>query len=314
MRTTEGAPAPARRGRPALVPDEVAPQRHIGRWAFGVVVLAVAVGVAYSLYTNPSIDHRTIASFFLSPAILAGLRTTMELAVISQAAGTLLGLLIALSRLSANPVMRAIGSVYVWFFRGTPLLVQVLVLGNFALFYRHVTIGIPWTGWNLASYDTNLILTAFVASLLALSLNEAAYMAEIIRSGLLSVHPGQHEAARALGLSRTQTLRKVVLPQALRVIVPPSGSQFINMLKMTSLVSVIAGGDLLTQAQNISAANLRTIELLLVATGWYLAVTTVASLGQAILEVRLNRGHGGPLSDSSWVGRVRAWLPGRRTT
>lgn len=272
-------------------PDEIAPQRHLGRWATAAVLILLAALIAYTLFTNSNLNHRAIGHFFLSAAILHGLTVTIELAVISQAAGMLLGLLVALLRLSQNPVARTVGSAYVWLFRGTPLLVQILIWGNFALFYKHLTIGIPGTSWTLASFNTNHVLTAFVASLLALSLNEAAYMAEIIRSGLLSVDPGQHEAARAMGLSPAQTLRKVVLPQALRVIIPPSGNQFINMLKMTSLVSVIAGGDLLTQAENISAANLRTMELLLVASAWYLLVTTIASIGQALLERRFNRGH-----------------------
>ncbi len=282
---------------PLSAPDEIAPQRHLGRWTAAAVLLVLSALVAYTVFTNPNLNHRTIGHFLLSEAILHGLTVTIELAVISQAAGTLLGLIIALLRGSHNPVSRTVGSVYVWFFRGTPLLVQILIWGNFALFYKHITIGIPGTSLVLANYNTNHVLTTFVASLLALSLNEAAYMAEIIRSGLLSVDPGQREAARAMGLSPVQTLRKVVLPQALRVIIPPSGNQFINMLKMTSLVSVIAGGDLLTQAENISAANLRTMELLIVASAWYLLVTTVASIGQALLERRFNRGHSPAGSD-----------------
>lgn len=272
-------------------PDEVAPQRHLGRWATATVLLALSALVCYTLFSNPNLNHRVIDHFFFSQAILHGLVVTLELAVISQVVGTVLGLLVALLRMSHNPVSRTVGSLYIWLLRGTPLLVQILIWGNFALFYKHITVGIPGTSLVLANYNTNHVLTTFVASLLALSLNEAAYMAEIIRSGLLSVDPGQREAARAIGLSPLQTLRKVVLPQALRVIIPPSGNQFINMLKMTSLVSVIAGGDLLTQAENISAANLRTVELLIVASAWYLLVTTVASIGQALLERRFNRGH-----------------------
>ncbi|MGH3492531.1 MAG: amino acid ABC transporter permease [Sciscionella sp.] len=271
------------------LPDVVAPRRHPGRWISAVIVLVLAALVIRSLLANRNIDHATIGRFLFNANILGGLETTVILAVLSQAIGTVLGLLVAILRLSVNPVASWLGWVYVWLFRGTPLLVQVLIWGNFALFVKRIDIGIPFTGLSVASYDTNTIITAFVASVLALSLNEAAYMAEIIRAGMVSVDRGQSEAARALGLSRWQALRKVVLPQAARVIVPPSGSQFINMLKMTSLVSVIAGGDLLTQAQNIAAANLRTIELLTVATFWYLVITTVASIGQAALERRLGR-------------------------
>ncbi len=283
------------------VPAVVAPRRHMGRWVAAVVLLAIFAMICVSTYQNDNLDHSTIKHFLFSHAILDGLRTTIILAVLSQAIGTVLGLLIAILRLSRNPVSTAVGWLYVWLFRGTPLLVQVLIWGNFALFYPRLTVGVPFTDFSIASYDTNHVLTAFVSSVLALSLNEAAYMAEIIRAGILSVDSGQTEAARALGLSRAQTLRKVVLPQAMRVIVPPSGSQFINMLKMTSLVSVIAGGDLLTQAQNISAANLRTIELLVVATAWYLLVTSVSSIGQAILERRLARGSSGAAPPSTFA-------------
>lgn len=304
-RSVETAPT----GQRSSVPNEIAPQLYLGRWVSGIIVVALATSLAYSLFMNPNVNHQAIRTFFLSPAILDGLVTTIELAVISQVIGIFLGLVIALLRLSKNPVAASVGWVYVWLFRGIPLLVQILIWGNFALFYQHIALGIPGTGLALFSWDTNTILTAFVASLLALSLNEAAYMAEIIRGGLLSVDHGQHEAARAIGLSPTQSLRKVVLPQVLRVIIPPTGNQFINMLKMTSLVSVIAGGDLLTQAQNISAANLRTMELLFVASGWYLAVTTVASIGQALLERRFSRGHRGEAPRRPWNTIFRRIFP-----
>ncbi|WP_169566281.1 amino acid ABC transporter permease [Microbacterium luticocti] len=288
------------------VPDLIAPRLHLGRWVSGLLVAALAVGVGVSVFTNPNIDHATVKDFFFSPAILTGLGTTILLAVVAQALGIVIGLLVALLRMSRNPVAAVVGWVYVWLFRGIPLLVQVLIWGNFALFYRRIDIGIPGTDVLWASWDTNAVLTPFVASLLALSLNEAAYMAEIIRGGMLSVATGQHEAARALGLSRSQALVKVILPQVLRVIIPPTGNQFINMLKMTSLVSVIAGGDLLTQAQNIAAGNLQTMELLFVASGWYLVCTTIASIAQSILERRFDRGH----RRAGWWARM---LGSRRT-
>ena len=174
--------------------------------------------------------------------------------------------------------LRLGSGLYVWLLRGTPLLVQILVWGNFALLFA--TIG---------PFKTNDLLTPFVASLVALGLNEAAYMAEIVRAGILAVDRGQHEASLALGMSRALALRRIVLPQALRVIIPPAGNQFVSLLKATSLVSVIAGGDLLTAAQNISSANLHTIELMLVATFWYLAITSISSLGQLYIERRLGR-------------------------
>lgn len=275
----------------AGLPELVAPQRHLGRWTAGVFVALMLVWVGYSVYTNPNIDHQSIAEFMFSGAILSGLQTTLLLAVLAGLLSIILGTVIALFRLSHNPVLTAVAQGYVWIFRGTPLLVQILILGNFSLFYQELGITIPFTDITLVSYDTNSILTMFVASVLALGLHDAAYMSEIIRSGIQSVDKGQTEAARALGLSGWLMQTRVILPQALRVIIPPAGNNFINLLKMTSLVAVIAGGDLLTQAQNLSAANLKTIELLLVASAWYLIVVSVFSLAQMVVEKRLGRGH-----------------------
>lgn len=276
----------------AEVPSDIAPRRFLGRWSAGAILLVIGGMASYSIAINPNIDYPVIGEFLFSTRILAGLRTTLELAVVSMLIAVALGILVALLRLSHNPVAKAFGWIYVWLFRGAPLLVQILFWGNIALFYQHITIGIPFTDFVLASWETNAVITTFVASVLALSLQETAYMSEVIRSGIISVQTGQTEAALALGLSRRQTMRKVVLPQALRVIVPPTGNQAINLLKETSLVAVIAGGDLLTKAQNIMAVNLKTIELLIVATLWYLLVVSLTSIGQAILERRLGRGFG----------------------
>lgn len=272
------------------VPDTVAPKRFMGRWIAGGFALLLAFLLCYSLATNPNIDYAAVKQFLFNSRILDGLVVTLELAVISMPIGILIGLILALCRLSNNPVTGVISWFYIWVFRGTPLLVQVLFWGNFALFYNHITLGIPFTDIAIASWSTNAIITTFIASVLALSLHESAYMAEIIRSGIQSVSVGQHDAALALGMTPRQVMRKVVLPQALRVIVPPTGNQFINLLKMTSLVAVIAGGDLLSKALNISAVNLKTVELLIVASLWYLLVVSVTSAGQAILERRLGRG------------------------
>jgi polar amino acid transport system permease protein len=185
-------------------------------------------------------------------------------------------------RLSTNPVLSAFASLYIWFFRGTPLLVQIIFWFNIQLFIPSIDIG----SFHL---DTNAIVTAFVAALLALSLNETAYMAEIMRGGMLAVDSGQQEAAKALGYTPTQAMVRIIFPQALRVIIPPIGNQTISMLKTTSLVSVVAAQDLLTRAQNIYARNFLIIELLIVASIWYLVMTTVASLIQYAIERRLGR-------------------------
>jgi len=279
------------RTRPTTdVPEVVARPLHISWWLSGTIVAALALLFIRSLYHNPNLEWSVVGEFITNFRILQGLWVTMELAVLSQIIAIVLGLVVALLYMSRNPVSKTVGWGYIWFFRGTPLLVHILFWGNFALFYGHLALAIPFTDIVFASWDTNAVISVFVASVLGLSLHEAGYMAEIIRTGLISVDKGQVEAAQALGLTRRQLMARVVLPQALRVIVPPTGNQFINMIKMTSLVAVIAGGDMLTVALNISAVNLRTIEMLIVATFWYLFVTSIASAGQALLERRLGRG------------------------
>lgn len=256
----------------------VVPQRHPLRMLGSMVVLALLAWLVWSVYTNPNIDHAAIAKYQFAPAIFGGLRVTVELALLSAAIGVILGTLLAVMRLSLSLVLRLSSGFYSWLFRGTPLLVQILLWGNLALLFQHI-----------GPFNTNAVLTPFVASVVALGLNEAAYMSEVVRAGIISVDQGQYSAATALGMPRMLAMRRIILPQALRMIIPPAGNQFISLLKATSLVSVIAGGDLLTQAENISSANLHTIELMLVATFWYLVLTTITSVGQFFLERRLGR-------------------------
>ncbi len=261
----------------------VVPLRRPGLWIASAVAAAAFVLLAVSVWRNPNIDHAAIARYQFAPAMLDGLRTTLLIALISELVGLVLGTLLAVGLMSGSWVLRLGSRLYVWLLRGTPLLVQIIVWGNLALLFPH-----------LGPFSTNAVLTPFVASIVALGLNEAAYMAEVVRAGLLSVDRGQYEASTALGMRRGLALRRIILPQALRVIVPPAGNQFISLLKATSLVSVISGGDLLTAAENISSANLHTIELMLVATFWYLLVTTVAGAVQHVLERRLGRAHRSP--------------------
>lgn len=270
--------SPAGRGAPA----RIVPVRRPGLWGASALAIVALAWLAHSVWHNPNIVHAVVAQYQFAPAILAGLRTTVTIALLAAVIGLVLGVLLAVMRLSRSPVLRFASAGYTWIVRGTPLLVQILVWGNLALLFE--TIG---------PFRTNAIVTPFVASVLALGLNEGAYMAEIVRAGILAVDAGQHEAATALGMSRTLALRRIIWPQALRVIVPPAGNQFISLLKATSLVSVIAGGDLLTAAGNISSTNLRTVELLLVATFWYLALTSVTGVAQVFLERRLARAHAG---------------------
>lgn len=270
---------------------DAVPHRHYGQWAIAAVALAL-VGVLFaSIYRNPNIDHATIATYFTSKAVLEGLWTTLKLTALAGLLGWVLGVIAALMRSSSNLVLSSLAWVYIWFFRGVPLLVQILFWGNFALFFRYFELGVPFTDLDLARVETTVLLTPFVAGVLGLGLHESGYMAEIVRGGILGVGHEQTAAAKALGMTRMQTMRRVVLPQALRSIIPPTGNQFINLLKASALVSVIAGGDLLTRSQNIAAVTLRTMELLAVATFWYIVIISLASVGQFFLERHFGRGY-----------------------
>jgi polar amino acid transport system permease protein len=200
--------------------------------------------------------------------------------------GIVLGVALAVMRLSTNPVVRTASFIYVSFFRGTPVLVQLLFWYNLAALYPVISFGLPGV-----SLDANKLITPLFAAILGLGLNEAAYMSEIVRAGILSVDHGQGEAAGALGLTKMQTMRRVVLPQAMRVIVPPTGNETIGMLKTTALVSVLAVPDLLYSAQIIYARNFETIPLLIVASIWYLVITAILGVGQFYLERRYARGN-----------------------
>jgi polar amino acid transport system permease protein len=266
------------------------PVRHPGRWVAAAVVLLLAVVVIRSLVTNDRFEWDVVGDYLFDDRILDGVLLTIELTVASMAVGIVLGVLLAVMRLSPNPLVAGSAGFYVWLFRGTPVLVQLLFWNFIAALYPEISIGIPFGGPEFFSFEANAVITAFVAALLGLGLNEGAYMAEIVRAGILSVDEGQAQASHALGMTRLQTMRRIVLPQAMRVIIPPTGNETISMLKTTSLVSVIATSELLYSAQLIYAENYRTIQLLIVASIWYLAMTTVLSIGQYYLERRFGRG------------------------
>jgi polar amino acid transport system permease protein len=256
--------------------------------AAGVVVLLSAT-LIHSVATNPRFGWGLVGDYFFSSRVLDGLVVTLELTVIAMAIGIVLGIVLAVMRLSPNPLVSSASWFYIWFFRGTPVLVQLLFWSFIAALYPVISLGVPF-GPALVHGNANAIITPFVAAILGLGLNEAAYMAEIVRAGILSVDEGQTEAAHALGMTRLQTMRRIVLPQAMRVIVPPTGNETISMLKTTSLVSVIAYSELLYSVQLIYAVNYRQIPLLLVACIWYLIVTTVLSIGQYYVERHFGRG------------------------
>jgi len=253
------------------------------------VVLFIAVALGSSVATNQRFEWGIVGDYFLSSRVLDGLVVTLELTVISMAIGIALGVVLAVMRLSPNPLVSSASWLYIWFFRGTPVLLQILFWRNISALYPRLSLGIPF-GPELTDFSANSVITPFVAALLALGLNEGAYMAEIVRAGIISVDEGQTEAAKSLGMTRLQTMRRIVLPQAMRVIIPPTGNETISMLKTTSLVSVIATTELLYSVQLIYAVNFRTIPLLIVASIWYLIVTTVLSIGQFYLERRFGRG------------------------
>jgi polar amino acid transport system permease protein len=268
---------------------DAVPVRRPGRWIAAIAVALLAAAVVRSVATNPRFEWGVVGDELFSDRILHGLALTLELTAISMVLGVVLGIGVAVARMSPNKLLSRAGGFYVWLFRGTPVLVQLL-------FWNFISALYPTVGVGSLHVDANVLITPFAAAILGLALNEAAYMAEIVRAGILSVPAGQSEAASALGMSRMQAMRRVVLPQAMRVIVPPTGNETISMLKTTSLVSVIASSELLYSAQLIYAQNFKQIPLLIVACIWYLAITTLLSLGQAVLERRFGRG----------VTRVRA--------
>jgi polar amino acid transport system permease protein len=266
------------------------PVRHPGRWVAAAVVVLLAASAAYAVATSPELHWDVVANWFFSSRITDGLWRTIELTVIAMAIGIVLGIILAVMRLSPNPVVSGASWLYIWFFRGTPVLVQLLFWFNIQLLFTSFAIGIPFGGPSVWSISTNTLISTFTAAILGLGLNEAAYMAEIVRAGILSVDQGQTEASQALGMTRLQTMRRIVLPQAMRVIIPPTGNETISMLKSSSLASVITFTELLGAAELIYSVNFKTIELLIVASIWYLIVTSVLTVGQYYLERRFARG------------------------
>ncbi|MDF0602448.1 amino acid ABC transporter permease [Psychromarinibacter sp. C21-152] len=271
--------------REQIDPDAaVVPVRHWGRLLLSVVVALLVLQVFWSFATNPFIHWEVVASFLLAPTILKGLLATLEISVIAVVLSTVIAVVVAVMRMSKSVVLSTVAFGYVFVFRGIPLIVLLILVGNIGLFMKQVSLGIPFTDITFFSAPTNRIFTPFVASIIGLSLCASAYMSEIVRGGLLSIGRGQYQAAMALGMDGRQTLRYILLPQAMRVIVPPMGNEFITTIKMSALVAVIAGGDLLTVAQSISGVNYRTIEMLFVATFWYLAVVAASSIIQHFVE------------------------------
>jgi polar amino acid transport system permease protein len=272
-------------------PEEIraVPVRHPGRWVAAAVIAVVVAMLVHSIWTNPNWAWSFQGDNAFTNPVLHGLWTTVWLTLAAMAIGVALGIAIAIMRLAKNPIVSGAAWVYTWAFRGTPVYVQLLLWAQIGSLYRRLAIGVPF-GPHLFTFNSNTLIPGFMAALLGLGLNEGAYMAEIVRAGLISVDEGQQEAATALGLSRTATLRRIILPQAMRVIIPPTGNETISMLKTTSLVSVVPYYELLFNAQAIGHRTFQPFPMLVMASLYYLVLSSVLMIGQYYIERHYARG------------------------
>ncbi|ODN71067.1 amino acid ABC transporter permease [Methylobrevis pamukkalensis] len=290
------ANSPARAGRdPEETGDDlvVVTPKHPLRWVMVALVMVIAGFALSSVATNPNFQWPVVGRYLFDPIVLSGFLTTLWLTVVTMIIGVVLGIVLAVMRLSSSPIISGAAGAYLWFFRGTPMLVQLIFWYNLAALYPRYWLGLPLVDLTLFEGSFNDLITPYTAAILGLGLNEGAYMAEIVRAGIDSVDGGQKDAARALGMPRRQAMRRVILPQAMRFIVPPTGNQTIGMLKGTSIVSIVALSDLLYSVQTIYSRTFQTIPLLLVACFWYLVATTLLSIVQARIERHFARGDAG---------------------
>jgi polar amino acid transport system permease protein len=280
------------------------PVRHPGRWIAAVVIAVLALMFVHMLVTNPAFQWGFMVDNMFSPAVLRGARTTLVMTVLAMLLGVLMGIVVAVMRLSPNPIVSGAAWAFVWFFRAIPRIVLLFFCANLGALYATYDLGFPFDqqimGWlgldgdmRFLSLNGNQIFAGFFAGLLGLVLSEAAYMAEIVRAGIQSVDPGQTEAASALGMSRGKTLRRIVLPQAMRVIIPPTGNETIAMLKDTSLlIAVPVTTELNFQLRAIGSRTFQIIPMAVASILWYLALTSLLMIGQYFLEKRFSRGFG----------------------
>lgn len=288
------APNPAGAARSATAPASsaaipadapvVTPRRY-GQIASAGALVAFVGWLFYTL-ANGEIHWSNVPGYFVDHRLLVGVLSTLELTVVAMAVGVGVGVALAIMRQSTNPVLRFTSTTYIWIFRAVPTLVQLLLWYNLALLIPSVHVPLLIDG------DMNNIMTPFLAAMLGLGLSEAAYMAEIVRGGIQGVDVGQVEAAKSLGMAPGQTMRRIVLPQATRVILPPTGNETINMLKYTSLAFVIAYSELLSQGKKIYSINFEVLEVLFACSAWYLILVAILSVGQRRLERRVARKSG----------------------
>ena len=274
------------------------PLRRRAQWVATAVLLVFGAMFVHSLIANPNYQWAVVRHYFFSPMILSGVRLTIELTIIGMTISVVIGIICAVMRLSTNRLLIGASVTYIWFFRACPLLVQLIFWFNLSALYPRLGLGIPF-GPQFVTFSANSFITTMMAAILGLSLYEGAYMAEIVRGGILAIEAGQAEAAQSLGMPRGLTLRRIVLPQAMRVIIPPTGNELIGMLKNTALVSVLALSELLYAAQSVYMRTYEEIPLLIVVIIWYLLIVTVLSIGQYYLERHYGRGHQATSSSGS---------------
>lgn len=294
-------PTPGR----SAAPITAVPVRYPERWVAAGIILVLAAMFVHMLFTNPAFNWPFMFDNMFSDPVVRGVWVTLSATVLSMIIGVILGVVLAVMRLSGNPVLVTVSWMYTWFFRGVPRLVLAVLFGNLAILYSTIHIGLPfdnyWMPWlglegdaRFFEIDARTLLTGYTAGLLALSLSEGAYMAEIIRAGLQSVDKGQTEAAQALGMSRSKIMRRITLPQAMRVVIPPTGNETIAMLKDTALLAYVPVTiELFYQLQAIGTRSYQIFPMLVAACLWYLAITSVLMVGQYFIERRFNRGERG---------------------
>lgn len=269
----------------------VQPARRYGvvSMASAIAVLSAGALILWTAITDKAFEWPIFANYFFAAPVLAGVGMTLVLTFFAGLVAVVLGTILAVMRMTSNPILIAASTSYAWFFRGIPVLVQLIFWYNLALLFPAISLGFPGLGW-LFAVPTNLVVTPFTAAILGLGLSMAAYMGEVIRGGIISVGAGQIEAIRSLGMTHGQGLRRIILPQAMRVVLPPVGNELIGLLKWTSLASVISVTELMEQTNLISSRNFHVIPLLMVAVLWYLAITTIFSVAQGWLERHFGKG------------------------
>lgn len=271
--------------------ETILPVRRTGPIVAGIIVALLAAMLLQGIITNPRFEWNVVAQYLFYPTVIRGIGYTLAFTFISMIIAIALAIILAIMRQSINPVLRGVSWFFIWFFRGTPVYTQLVFWGLFSVLVPKIAVGIPFTSIEFFSIDSATIMSAFVAACIGLSLNEAAYLSEIVRAGLQAVDTGQVEAAQALGMTRSHIMRRIVLPQAMRIIVPPTGNETIGMLKTTSLVLAVPFTLELQFATNAIANRIyKPIPLLIVACFWYLLITTIFMGLQALLERHFGKG------------------------